>query len=164
MGIQWSGAPSLVSKRWVLGSFIRKLLRTHSAPAGCTCRSISSAFPARRSRRGGTSGEEGTMYRAPTVVVIKILQVQSEFRVRLEIPSQPQSRLRVDPPPLVHNFPIRVAGTCSSSASLFTDKPSGFMKSSRKISPGCTGAVNLSLFLIVRSHFDQFQSRKRRPV
>jgi hypothetical protein len=45
--------------------------------------------------------------------------------------------------------PIRVAGTCSSSASLFTESPSGFMKSSRRISPGCTGAMSFSFFAIV---------------
>src|SRR6267143_791981 len=40
--------------------------------------------------------------------------------------------------------PMRVAGTCSSSASLFTVKPNGFMKSSRRTSPGCTGGIHCS--------------------
>src|SRR5260370_35316652 len=47
---------------------------------------------------------------------------------------------------------MRVAGTCSSSASLFTLKPSGFMKSSRRISPGCTGGINCSVFSIFIPH------------
>src|SRR6266566_3843681 len=45
--------------------------------------------------------------------------------------------------------PMRVAGTCSSSASLLTVRPSGFIKSSRRTSPGCTGGINPSDLLIL---------------
>src|SRR5437588_12688305 len=46
---------------------------------------------------------------------------------------------------------MRVAGTCSSSASLLTVRPSGFMKSSRRISPGCTGGISVSVLFIFSS-------------
>src|SRR5213082_2931836 len=37
--------------------------------------------------------------------IVKILQVQPELRVRLEVPRQAQSCFRRDSPPLVHDFP-----------------------------------------------------------
>src|SRR5260370_34088684 len=37
---------------------------------------------------------------------------------------------------------MRVAGTCRSSASLLTVRWSGFIKSSRRISPGWTGGIS----------------------
>src|ERR1700740_3618267 len=36
--------------------------------------------------------------------IVKILQVQPELRVRLEVACQPQRRLRRHPPPLVYDF------------------------------------------------------------
>src|ERR1035441_7975400 len=36
---------------------------------------------------------------------------------------------------------IRVTGTRNSMASALDDRPSGFMKSSRSISPGCSGGI-----------------------
>ena len=43
---------------------------------------------------------------------------------------------------------MRVAGTCNSRASLLTLKPSGFIKSSRRISPGWTVGINAFDLLI----------------
>src|SRR2546421_12369233 len=43
---------------------------------------------------------------------------------------------------------MRVAGTCSSRASLLTERPRGFMKSSRRISPGWTGGIDAEFLAI----------------
>src|SRR5216683_2087154 len=45
--------------------------------------------------------------------------------------------------------PMRVAGTCSSNASLLTVRRSGFMKSSRRTSPGWTAGSNAWDFLML---------------
>jgi len=44
--------------------------------------------------------------------------------------------------------PMQVAGTWNSSASLLTVRPGGFIRSSRRTSPGCTGGINPSDVLI----------------
>src|SRR3990172_4863148 len=51
---------------------------------------------------------------------------------------------------------IRVSGTYRSSAILFMLSPSGFMNSSRRISPGCTGLSFLAMAssLVVVRNFD----------
>lgn len=87
----------------------------------------------------------GAFARPPLALqIVEILQIQPELGIRFEVARQAQRGLRGDAPPLVHDFSNARRRHMQLQRQLLTDRPSGFMKSSRRISPGCTGGISFS--------------------
>ena len=91
----------------------------------------------------------GSLSRTPGhFEIVEVLQIQPKLCVVVEVPRQCRAVSAVIRRRSCTISPMRVAGTCSSRASLFTVRPSGFMKSSRRISPGCTGGISARVFFM----------------
>jgi hypothetical protein len=83
--------------------------------------------------------------------IIEILQIQPEFRIGFEIACQAECGFRGNPSPLIDDFANTRGRDVQFAGSLLMDNPSGFIKSSRRISPGCTGGISLAFLLMFGS-------------